>query len=40
LTLRAILYIQRKLEHRGPYADPWKLISRKYGAHILVPPNF
>ncbi len=40
LTLRVILSIQRKLEHRGPYADPWKLISRKYGAHILVPTNF
>jgi nucleoside-diphosphate-sugar epimerase len=36
-TLRAFLSIQRRLEKRGPYADPWSLVGRKYGDHVLTP---
>jgi len=32
----AALKLQRRLEGRGPYADPWKLIGQKYGAAALA----
>ncbi|OJZ74640.1 oxidoreductase [Mycobacterium paraffinicum] len=35
-ALRAVLMVQRRLEGRGPYADPWSLIERKYGAAALA----
>jgi len=34
--LRAVLFAQRRLEGRGPYADPWALIEKKYGAAALA----
>ncbi|GAA4536207.1 NAD-dependent epimerase/dehydratase family protein [Mycobacterium paraffinicum] len=35
-VLRAVLMVQRRLEGRGPYADPWTLIERHYGAAALA----
>jgi nucleoside-diphosphate-sugar epimerase len=35
-VLRAALKLQRKVEGRGPYADPWALIAKKYGAEALA----
>lgn len=34
--LRAVLVAQRRLEGRGPYADPWALIEKKYGVAALA----
>ncbi len=36
--MRLYLLVQRKLEHRGRYADPWTLIEAKYGAEVLAAP--
>ena len=38
--LRFILAVQRKVERRGRYADPWTLIGNKYGPEVLAPNNF
>jgi nucleoside-diphosphate-sugar epimerase len=35
-ALRTVLAVHRRLERRGPYADPWSLIARTYGEHVLV----
>jgi nucleoside-diphosphate-sugar epimerase len=35
-ALRAVLSVQRRLEGRGPYADPWSLIEKKYGTAALA----
>jgi nucleoside-diphosphate-sugar epimerase len=35
-TMRALLALQRRLEHRGPYADPWTLMANKYGSDMLA----
>ncbi len=35
-TLRTALRLQRCAEGRGPYADPWKLIAKKYGTAALA----
>lgn len=35
-VLRTILLVQRRLEGRGPYADPWALIEKKYGTAALA----
>lgn len=35
-VIRALLAAQRRLEHRGPYADPWTFISGKYGSDMLA----
>lgn len=35
-TMRMALFIQRRLEGRGQYADPWTLISKKYGPQVLA----
>lgn len=35
-ALRALLMVQRRLEGRGPYADPWGLIEKKYGTAALA----
>jgi nucleoside-diphosphate-sugar epimerase len=35
-ALRSFLAAQRRAEKRGPYADPWTLISGKYGVEILA----
>lgn len=35
-VLRAVLIVQRRLEGRGPYADPWSLIEKTYGAAALA----
>lgn len=35
-ALRALLGLQRRLEHRGRYADPWRLIGSKYGHEALA----
>lgn len=34
--LRAVLVVQRRLDGRGAYADPWSLIEKKYGAAALA----
>ncbi len=38
-ALRGLLAVQRRKEHRGPYADPWKLISDTYGPQVLSTPT-
>jgi nucleoside-diphosphate-sugar epimerase len=38
--LRAALAVQRRLERRGRYAEPWVLISQKFGKRILAPTDF
>lgn len=35
-VLRTALAVQRRLEHRGPYADPWTLIAGHYGRSALA----
>jgi nucleoside-diphosphate-sugar epimerase len=35
-TMRAALKLQRLAEGRGPYADPWTLIAKKYGPEALA----
>jgi nucleoside-diphosphate-sugar epimerase len=35
-VLRAVLKLQRRAEGRGPYADPWALIEKKYGPAALA----
>jgi nucleoside-diphosphate-sugar epimerase len=34
--MRAALALQRRAEGRGPYADPWTLIAKKYGPAALA----
>lgn len=35
-AMRAALQLQRRAERRGPYADPWALIEKKYGPAALA----
>lgn len=35
-ALRGFLALQRRFEHRGRYANPWELITRRYGAKVLA----
>jgi nucleoside-diphosphate-sugar epimerase len=35
-TIRTALKMQRYAERRGPYADPWALIAKKYGPAALA----
>jgi len=35
-VLRTALKLQRCAEGRGPYADPWALIEKKYGPGALA----
>jgi nucleoside-diphosphate-sugar epimerase len=35
-VLRAALKLQRRAEGRGPYADPWTLIEKRYGHQALA----
>ncbi|RAU97397.1 NAD(P)-dependent oxidoreductase [Mycobacterium colombiense] len=35
-VLLAVLTVQRRLEGRGPYADPWSLIEKTYGTAALA----
>jgi nucleoside-diphosphate-sugar epimerase len=37
---RTALAAQRRVERRGPYADPWTLIEKKYGADVLATADF
>ncbi|MDR3657410.1 MAG: NAD(P)-dependent oxidoreductase [Mycobacterium sp.] len=37
--LRSALELQRRIEGRGPYADPWTLIEKKYGPGALAVPD-
>jgi hypothetical protein len=32
----ALLAVQRRLEHRGRYADPWTFMAQKYGPDMLA----
>jgi nucleoside-diphosphate-sugar epimerase len=34
------LALQRRRDGRGPYADPWTLIAKKYGPDVLAPTDF
>jgi D-erythronate 2-dehydrogenase len=38
MTIGTILITgaQRRAEERGPYADPWTLIAKKYGSAALA----
>lgn len=38
--MRLALAIQRRVEKRGKYADPWDLIGRKFGPDVLAPTDF
>ena len=38
-VLRTALKLQRRAEGRGPYADPWTLIAKKYGPAALAQPD-
>lgn len=35
-AMRPALRVQRRLEHRGRYADPWTLIENRYGPDVLA----
>jgi nucleoside-diphosphate-sugar epimerase len=35
-VMRTALKLQRRAEGRGPYADPWTLIAKKYGVAALA----
>jgi nucleoside-diphosphate-sugar epimerase len=35
-VMRTALKLQRRAEGRGPYADPWTLIAKKYGSGALT----
>ncbi|MBX9640787.1 MAG: NAD(P)-dependent oxidoreductase [Mycobacteriaceae bacterium] len=35
-VMLTLLAVQRRLEHRGRYADPWTFMSRKYGSGMLA----
>ncbi|MET7772225.1 NAD-dependent epimerase/dehydratase family protein [Nocardia sp. NPDC005366] len=35
-AIRFALSVQRRREGRGPYADPWTLIEKKYGPDVLA----
>ena len=35
-VLRTVLRLQNRLDGRGPYADPWGLIEKKYGPGALA----
>jgi nucleoside-diphosphate-sugar epimerase len=35
-VIRTALELQRRVERRGPYADPWTLIAQKYGTPALA----
>jgi nucleoside-diphosphate-sugar epimerase len=39
-AILAMNVIQRKLDKRGRYADPWQLISQKYGDRVKAPCDF
>jgi len=38
-ALRTALAVQRRIEKRGRYADPWQLISGRYGNEVLATPD-
>ncbi|NKY59109.1 NAD-dependent epimerase/dehydratase family protein [Nocardia flavorosea] len=35
-AIRTALALQRRIEHRGPYAEPWSLIAARYGSQALA----
>jgi nucleoside-diphosphate-sugar epimerase len=35
-AMRLALRVQRRVEHRGRYADPWALIEKHYGPEVLA----
>ena len=39
-AMRLMLAVQRRVERRGQYADPWTLIGKKYGPDVLAPTDF
>ena len=39
-VMRLFLAVPRRVERRGRYADPWRLIGTKYGPDVLAPTNF
>jgi nucleoside-diphosphate-sugar epimerase len=39
-TLRLALAVQRRIERRGRFANPWALIEKKYGPEVVVRSNF
>jgi nucleoside-diphosphate-sugar epimerase len=38
-VLLGLLALQRRLEHRGRYADPWTFMTGKYGSDMLASPE-
>jgi NAD(P)-dependent dehydrogenase (short-subunit alcohol dehydrogenase family) len=39
-VLRLVLKVQRRIEKRGRYADPWTLVGTKFGNDALAPTDF
>jgi hypothetical protein len=39
-TLRLVFAMQRRIDKRGRYADPWSLIGRKYGPDVIAPTDY
>jgi nucleoside-diphosphate-sugar epimerase len=39
-ALRLVLAVQRQLEKRGRFADPWTLIEGKYGRDVIAPTDY
>jgi nucleoside-diphosphate-sugar epimerase len=39
-ALRQVLKVQRRIEKRGRYADPWTLVGTKFGNDALAPTDF
>ncbi len=40
LILRTVRRVQRRRDRRGTYADPWALVSARYGSEILAPTDW
>lgn len=40
VAMRRMLAVQRVVERRGRYANPWALIEKKYGPDVIAPTNF
>jgi nucleoside-diphosphate-sugar epimerase len=38
--LRLVFAVQRRVEKRGRYANPWSLIEQRYGSDVLAPTDY
>lgn len=39
-VVRTVFAVQRRVEKRGPFADPWALVGKKYGPDVLAPTDY